>query len=177
MEISIYANSRSGQVVPEGWSLENFDKGSISQGRMWVYLPYHPRASSTGQLPRAWVAYELYYKERLKPGDVIHHKNEDPLDDRKSNLAKTTRGGHNKTHKGNKVKKTCLYCGNDFLVKPSQVARGWGKYCSRRCGARGRFVVLQICVVCNKKFWVEKNCYSKKPICSYKCIKRQGDMK
>ena len=34
--------------------------------------------------------------------------------------------------------RTCLVCGSPFLLKPSQIAAGHGKYCSRACGVVGK---------------------------------------
>lgn len=31
------------------------------------------------------------------------------------------------------VTKQCPVCGEDFSVKPSEISRGWGIYCSKRC--------------------------------------------
>ena len=50
-----------------------------------------------------------YYrrKARAKPYEVVHHKNKNHSDNRKSNLQKTTRAGHNRRHpeKGRKNRK------------------------------------------------------------------------
>lgn len=41
-----------------------------------------------------------YYrrKARAKPGEVVHHRNKRHTDNRRSNLSKTTRAGHNRLH-------------------------------------------------------------------------------
>ena len=180
IESIIYSNTLDGQVNKDGWSLENFGKGSISQGRMWVYLPHHPRSSSTGQQPRAWAAYELYHGVKLNKGDVIHHKNGDPLDDSFGNLERTTRGGHNTTHFNTSVKCKCKNCGKTFYVKRSKVRLGRGKYCSRECLFKHKGFVKsehtkseRKCDFCGKDFIyytaVDRQGYQRR-FCSYKCF-------
>jgi len=48
----------------------------------------------------------------------------------------------------------CKLCGKKFFAKPSQLKRGWGKYCSAKCQykaqLKGKFVY---CEICGKKVW------------------------
>ncbi len=68
----------------------------------------------------------------------------------------------------------CRTCGKRFYVKPNHLKRGWGKYCSRKCLAkgqlRGRFV---LCHQCGKKIWRAplqlKHSKSGKFFCSKSC--------
>ena len=34
------------------------------------------------------------------------------------------------------VNKRCKHCGDLMVVRAADVARGWGKFCSKRCKAR-----------------------------------------
>lgn len=58
---------------------------------------------------------------------------------------------------GIKVKKensVCKICGSVFYVKPSHKKRGWGKYCSIQCSAKGRLRgKFVFCDQCNKEIW------------------------
>ena len=42
-------------------------------------------------------------------------------------------GENNSAWCGNKIKRVCLVCGKGFMVKPSDIKRGYGKFCSRSC--------------------------------------------
>lgn len=68
------------------------------------------------------------------------------------------------------INTTCLQCGKEFLVKPSKVKKGEGKYCSKACvGKSQQKQITLICEVCGKDFSV---CYSKKDTqkhCSLAC--------
>jgi hypothetical protein len=48
----------------------------------------------------------------------------------------------------------CKICGKKFSVKPSNLKRGWGKFCSLGCrdkgASRGEF---KKCAVCKKSIW------------------------
>lgn len=48
----------------------------------------------------------------------------------------------------------CKICNQEFYIKPSHLAHGFGKYCSRRCQTKGqlkgRFVR---CNICGKRVW------------------------
>lgn len=61
----------------------------------------------------------------------------------------------------------CLNCGKFFHVKPTQIRRGGGKYCSKECyTAAGR--VTLVCLNCGESF-VRKKYYSYYKCCSKKC--------
>ena len=45
----------------------------------------------------------------------------------------------------------CKQCSTEFKIKPSRVARGWGKYCSNRCKHLAlRSGKLTHCLMCHK---------------------------
>lgn len=59
-------------------------------------------------------------------------------------------------HRTKKVERTCQYCGDPFRVQRSEVWRGHGKYCSRRCaydgmGPRGGSQIVE-CHYCGEEF-------------------------
>jgi hypothetical protein len=58
--------------------------------------------------------YEKHFKIKLKSDDIIHHINEDKLDNRIENLQKMTRTEHNKLHKFLKINRTDLYSAKEI---------------------------------------------------------------
>ncbi len=72
------------------------------------------------------------------------------------------------------VTKICKKCGKEFLVKPSQLKYGWGKYCSRQCThksqIKGEFFK---CFICNKELYKspakQRHSKSHKFFCSKSC--------
>lgn len=71
---------------------------------------------------------------------------------------------------GNKTECVCKECGVIFFVKPSHVAKGVGKYCSRECYTKAGNVNC-ICEVCNKPFQIKRNRIRNGGgrFCSYEC--------
>jgi hypothetical protein len=48
----------------------------------------------------------------------------------------------------------CKICNTEFYVKPSHQLRGWGKYCSRKCFAKGQLKgKFILCDICSKRAW------------------------
>src|SRR3990170_4731714 len=48
----------------------------------------------------------------------------------------------------------CLICKGQFYTKPNWLVRGWGKYCSRECSAKGKLKGKFVsCGSCGKKIW------------------------
>lgn len=42
----------------------------------------------------------------------------------------------NKPVRGTKTKVKCKHCDNEFMARNTDLARGWGKFCSKSCKAR-----------------------------------------
>lgn len=56
----------------------------------------------------------------------------------------------------NQVERVCLHCKQTFFAAKNEVAKGWGKYCSRQCKHdSGR--TLRMCRQCGHKFNAPKN--------------------
>ena len=131
------------------WSLSNFNEGYIRapQNRFWVYFPKHLRANKQGWIQRSIVAYELYNKDIVRDDFIIHHINNNRLDDSKENLMKLKFGEHTRLHWKGRSRKGQ----NEHLKK--------GKYL--------------ICVICKKEFyrpqWVINHNRAKYNFCSIKC--------
>ena len=83
-----------------------------------------------------------------KPGEEIHHRNEDRRDNQRANLEVTNARDHQRNHHSHVVAarnrasriypltRTCLGCGEEFTVHRDH--RGRNRYCSKLCGNRNR---------------------------------------
>lgn len=89
----------------------------------------------------------------LRPGIIVHHINEVKTDNRRANLLVCTMAAHMAIHNGGvpmssevwpeieglkpykprKVVRCCEFCESSFTAKRSDVERGGGKFCSRKC--------------------------------------------
>lgn len=80
------------------------------------------------------------------------------------------RGENHPNWNGGEVQQQCLQCGNEFLVKPSHIKKGGGKYCCKKCADVARIGLLageknpnfkekikRICLNCGKNFEVVPN--------------------
>lgn len=84
--------------------------------------------------------------------------------------------------KRNRVSRICQYCDNGFEVKPSEIAKGGGKYCRRKCkynGITAERTCLVRCAYCEVEIratrWDLANQRGK--YCGRKCmgLDRQGE--
>lgn len=125
--------------IHQAWSPGNMADGYINnRGRFMVYFPGHHRGGYDGYVHRACVHYEFYNNTIVPAGYDVHHKNENKLDDSKTNLVLVTHLEHTKLH--NKpiiIKRRCLVCGKGFEI------RGWregdkkrGRTCSLSCARK-----------------------------------------
>ena len=73
-----------------------------------------------------------------------------------------------------RVSKSCRFCGNDFSVIPSVLARGSGIYCSRDCKRADKNVELQ-CKNCKATFTVTRYRAKFRSFCSKACARRVSD--
>ena len=75
-----------------------------SDGRVFLRVPgserhLHPTVYSDGRILRYGYVWNCAHPEDpVRPGDVIHHINENPSDDRLENLEKTTQSDHAAHH-------------------------------------------------------------------------------
>ena len=53
---------------------------------------------------------------------------------------KGTKNGH---WKGGEVKRICQTCGIEFPVKPSEIKKGWARFCSQKCQGKWRSIYLR----------------------------------
>lgn len=73
-------------------------KESWVNGRVAVYVPDHPKANSSGYIPRSRHMMEQHLGRYLTEDEHVHHKNSDKLDDRIENFEILTRSKHIKQH-------------------------------------------------------------------------------
>ncbi len=72
--------------------MRNMGKPYVRSGRYYMTV-------NGKRLPRAYVVWNKYNpNDPIKPGEVIHHKNEDKLDDRIENLQKLPDSEHRRLH-------------------------------------------------------------------------------
>jgi len=106
-----------------------------------VYCPEHPRAWSTGYVYVHQIFAERKLGRLLTDDEIVHHKNEDTLDNSEENLAVITQSEHAKLHakKRQMVELFCAECGKEFERRlgsePSK--RGYKQaFCNRSCNGK-----------------------------------------
>jgi hypothetical protein len=89
-------------------------KGGVikKNGRIFVYCPWHPRASRKkrgkgGYVKRSILVWEAY-NGPVPPGHIIHHKNEIKTDDLIENLELKTNSDHSRYHRKMQSKRGIL---------------------------------------------------------------------
>ncbi len=72
----------------------------IAKGYVWFLIPDHPRHTPRGYVKRAWLVMEEQLGRYLEPGEIVHHKDGDKLNDDPNNLMVTDRRRHGHEHNG-----------------------------------------------------------------------------
>jgi hypothetical protein len=99
--------------------------------------------------------------------------------------SKNRRGDKSTNWRGGEVKRICLECKKIFYIKPSEIKKGKGKYCSVKCVNLARSKnyrgennpswkggkIKRTCLHCGKEFEVIPSCVKKGggKYCSYSC--------
>ncbi len=139
-----------------------------------VYVPNHP-SNRQGYVLEHRLVMEHNIKRFLSPKELIHHINENGLDNRIENLKIVTINEHQKIHLQKTITyiKKCFYCNKEFNTKRINT-----NYCSNKC----RRIIywnkywtihnpIKLCLFCNNK--CEKigsaRDFSKKKFCSTSC--------
>lgn len=87
-------------ILPTGSQFTRW-KGGITyrEGRALVHKPSHPKATKRHKyVKRAVIVIEEYLERYLDPDEIVHHINQNPLDDRLENLQVLTRSQHTRLH-------------------------------------------------------------------------------
>lgn len=102
-----------------------------------VYWPEHPQAAKGGMVRIHRVVASEMLGRYLESDEHVHHKDDNPLNWRRSNLEVKPRPLHSSHHArkqgGGRVNVTCAYCGEAFVVPASRAARSKTLCCSLGC--------------------------------------------
>lgn len=111
----------------------------ISSSGYWMITPppgYTGKTYIDGRyvLEHRMIAEALLGRS-LCPGEAVHHKNLDKLDNSWENLEVLTATAHAQLHNPRKEDPNteCSYCGRRFHAKPSKLRRGRPLFCRRSC--------------------------------------------
>lgn len=139
------------------WSRDRLKTGyTMSTG----YL----RNTRTGQLKHREIMEE-HLGRSLREDEIVHHINENRLDNRIENLQLTNRHIHMVIHKGKVRKQKCEYCAKTYFPKAKH-----RRYCSCRCSAESykrQKREMRSCINCGAIFEVVKS--NPKTKCSRLC--------
>jgi len=78
--------------------LKELKTSKIAGGRIGIYLPEHPKANGSGYVLRYRFVMEKKLGRFLNFNELVHHKNENKLDDREENLEIKNRSEHTIYH-------------------------------------------------------------------------------
>lgn len=119
-------------------------RGGQGQRYWTVYAPEHPAAHKTGVVLEHRLVMEAALGRYLTEDEVVHHINEDTLDNRIENLRLMSRAEHARLHYGSslqphayirppaiRLSRVCERCGCLFEVVGKK-ERG-RRFCSQRC--------------------------------------------
>jgi len=120
----------------------NFNNGQYinKSGYRRIRKPEHPNSTKTGWILEHRFVMSEHLGRPLLQSEVVHHINEDKLDNRIENLEITTASKHRYMHDPNEnrrvtlIPKVCIVCGSEYIldtVRKSNHKRS--KYCSRKC--------------------------------------------
>lgn len=66
----------------------------------------------------------------------------------------------------------CEVCSSRFYTKPSHIARGWGRFCSKKCQYRSQTTgEMKQCAICGKKVYRTKSLIERSQSNSFFCTK------
>lgn len=103
------------------------DKGV---GYLYVYQPTHPMANKAGKVYVHRHVAQTFYGVILTPDLVVHHKDENKLNNEPSNLEIMTYEEHGRHHhEAVREERLCSFCGEIYFTSESSNQR----FCSQVC--------------------------------------------
>lgn len=136
-------------VIDKGWAKycsikcrgiarrQRGNKRVSAQGYIEVYEPYHPASYSNGYILEHRLVMSKHLDRPLESNEIIHHKNNNRLDNSIENLTLTTRSLHKRYHANGKVVLYCQICGKLFSTWPAWIRKSnQGRTCSNSCGGK-----------------------------------------
>lgn len=70
----------------------------VERRRVLLFQPDHPRADHKGYVRRALLVAEAWRRRPIPPSQVVHHVDDDSLNDSPLNLETLTRSSHSRLH-------------------------------------------------------------------------------
>jgi hypothetical protein len=118
------------------WNLHRWGEGYIdNRGYFRVYRPDFPKVwDASGYAKRSHVVWWLKTGRIVSRAHVLHHKNENKLDDKIENLELKTKGEHTEHHNQRyRVAMRCQNCGITFYIPRHRLKEGRGRFCTFDC--------------------------------------------
>lgn len=107
-------------------------KWKSPEGYVWIYAPEYAGKNANGCILEHRYVMSKHLGRSLERDEVVHHKNEDPADNRLENLKLYTRKEHDKLH-STRMLEPCPNCGRLHYRDKWDREHKHGIYCSRKC--------------------------------------------